>query len=421
MIYDAVVIGSGMSGLIAAAKAVSRKKSTLVITKGQGALPLTSGCIDFWGYDLGNPKVPAVNPYAEIVRLAAAKPQHPYAKVLDVLNESAEFLSEILQFSGYTLAGSINENQTVLTALGTKRVSALVPPSMFIQNPREIKKVIAVGFKNYVDFFPQMFLDNLGKTLFPYAIKIPLTIDLAVAKAIRSSHLSLMLEHENILAKVIDSLQETLNGQNKKECSSRDNSVLTVFPAVLGRNQDLAIWKTLTDSLGVQVIEAPGLPPSIPGQRLYNALVLYLRHHGAEIRYNSEVTGFTIADRNISALTVQDSSDTLHTIRCNSVILATGSFTGGGLVARKDSLVEPIFKLPVVIPEYQHENTQFLSLNGHTFLEAGLEVDDRLHPWSEADNLYAVGSILAHSNYAAEKSGLGVALATGYKAGCLCG
>jgi glycerol-3-phosphate dehydrogenase subunit B len=71
MKYDVVIIGSGMSGLVAAARAVTRGKSTIIITKGQGMLPLTTGCIDFWGYQLDNPKIPALNPYQEIQKLVA--------------------------------------------------------------------------------------------------------------------------------------------------------------------------------------------------------------------------------------------------------------------------------------------------------------------------------------------------------------
>jgi glycerol-3-phosphate dehydrogenase subunit B len=92
---------------------------------------------------------------------------------------------------------------------------------------------------------------------------------------------------------------------------------------------------------------------------------------------------------------------------------------GGGLVAKKQSLVEPIFQLPVVNPVNQGEQARFLSPAGQVFLQAGLEVDGQLRPPDGFANLYAVGSLLAHSNYAAEKSGLGIALATGYKAGCL--
>lgn len=418
MKYEVVVIGSGMSGLMAAAKAVSRKKSTLVITKGQGALPLTSGCIDFWGYQLDNPNVSVTNPYEEIAKLARRKPEHPYAKVLDVIPESADFLKEILQSSGCMLAGSIYENQKVLTALGTERIAALIPPSMVIKEPQRVKRVLAVGFKNYPDFFPQMFLDNLHNTSFSDTEKIPLTIDLGIKETLRSNHLSLLLEREDVLAKVIDEIKERLGKQGVK-IQERDNRVLIVFPAVLGKSSDQAICQKLIQSLAAQVIEVPGLPPSIPGQRLHQALTVYLRQRGAEFRYNCEVTDFTAEKGRIASVVVQDSSHTDHIIEAGSIILATGSFMGGGLAAKKDSIIEPIFKLPVTNPIYQEEETHFLSLKGQAFLSAGLEVDGELRPLKDINNLYAVGSILAHSNYAAEKSGLGVALTTGYKAGSL--
>jgi len=56
MKYDVVIIGAGMAGLVAAARTASRGKKTLLIAKGEGVLPLTSGCIDFWGYQLDNPR-----------------------------------------------------------------------------------------------------------------------------------------------------------------------------------------------------------------------------------------------------------------------------------------------------------------------------------------------------------------------------
>ncbi|HHV64627.1 MAG TPA: anaerobic glycerol-3-phosphate dehydrogenase subunit B [Peptococcaceae bacterium] len=416
MKYDVVVIGSGMSGLVAAAKAVSRKRNTLIITKGQGMLPLTSGCIDLWGYQLDNPKVFAANPFEEIRKLVLRNPKHPYAKVLDVLPESVDFLKKILQASGYFLIGNIYENRKVLTALGTERITALIPPSMVVKEPEKIRTIIAVGFKNYLDFFPEMFLDNLKNTSLPKGVKVPLTIDLGIPEALRSNHLSYLLERKEVLDRVADEINGTLTASGLKT-GNYDESVLVVFPAVLGRDFD--IYNKITKTLAVQVIEVPGLPPSIPGQRLNKALISYLRKKGAEFYHNSEVTGYTIENGRISSVAVKDSSNNTRQIEAESFILATGSFMGGGLLAKKDSLCEPVFKLPVVEYKQQDHEACFLTIEGMPFLNAGLEVDGELRPLKGVNNLYAVGSILAHSNYAAEKSGLGVALSTGYKAASL--
>ena len=60
--------------------------------------------------------------------------------------------------------------------------------------------------------------------------------------------------------------------------------------------------------------------------------------------------------------------------------------------------------------------------DGHTLFECGLGFDSRFRPTDNrgktyATNLYAAGSILCGYNYHVEKSGLGVALATGRAVG----
>ncbi len=417
MKYDVVVIGSGMSGMIAAAKAVSRNKNTLIITKGQGILPLTTGCIDIWGYQVNNPKAPALNPYEEIQRLAACKPEHPYARVLDVLPESIDFLKKILKNSGYSLTGSIYSNQKVLTALGTERVTALAPESMVVKDFARLKRIIAVGFNRYPDFFPQMFLDNLN-TIIPQAAKIPVLIDLDIKETVRSNHLSLLLERQDILAKVEEQIRVQLL-QHGIENKHYDDSMLIVLPAVLGKNPGSQVAKRLRSNFNTQVIGVPGLPPSIPGEHLQQALMIFLKRQGVEFRHNSEVVGDIRENGKITYLSVKDSTAIFHSVEAGSVILAAGSFIGGGLTAKQDSMLEPIFKLPVINPRHVGEDVPFLSLEGQGFLEAGVEVDDKLRPLKGIDNLYAAGSILAHGNYASEKSGLGIAVATGYKAGSL--
>ena len=203
MKYDVVTIGAGMSGLIASAKALSRGKKTLLIAKGQGALPLTSGCIDFWGYKLDCLDQITVNPFTEIGQLIKQRPEHPYAKVYDILPECVGFLKEILGYSGYKLVGSLKENREVLTALGTVRPSSLIPASMAITGRDLIKKVVVVGFKGYGDFYPRMFLDNLESRIFPRAQKEIKIIDLGIKSNIKSSFLASYLSHEEVLAKII--------------------------------------------------------------------------------------------------------------------------------------------------------------------------------------------------------------------------
>ena len=103
-------------------------------------------------------------------------------------------------------------------------------------------------------------------------------------------------------------------------------------------------------------------------------------------------------------------------------ILATGSFFGGGLKAKGDRVVEPIFNLPVHQPVSRKDwfGDQFFSDEPHPIERFGIMVDERLNPVDEkgrvvVGNLHGAGSILSHSNALREKSGGGTALSTGYK------
>jgi glycerol-3-phosphate dehydrogenase subunit B len=413
MKYDLTVIGAGMSGLIAAAKAVERHQSTLIVTKGQGVLPLTSGCVDFWGYRLDNPGEVAPHPLAEITLLAQREPEHPYAKVLDVLVESVDFFRAIMREARYDFVGDLAENLTVLTALGTGHVTALAPRSMVVTAPSDLEHVVAVGFKHYPDYFPQMFLDN-SAPYFPRAQKDIALLDLGGGEVLRSGYLSAQLEKEAVLSQVVAALRDLDCTRGKA-----GDRVLYVFPAVLGQRPDSDVWQKLTTALGSQVIEVPGLPPSVPGSRLDKALTLYLRRRGVAIAYNTEVVDFAAASGRLTSLLLRDAAGSERRVETGRVILATGSFLSGGLTAGKDDFREPIFNLPVTPPPATAEGNSFLSPAGQAFLTTSVAVDTQLQPLSPYGNLFAVGSILAGTNYAAEKSGLGLALATGYNAGSL--
>jgi glycerol-3-phosphate dehydrogenase subunit B len=102
------------------------------------------------------------------------------------------------------------------------------------------------------------------------------------------------------------------------------------------------------------------------------------------------------------------------------VVLATGRFFGGGLLAERDRVREPLLDLPVQAPASRndwHMNT-FLGAPGHPLNRAGIRVDRRLRPLGADggvlyENLYAAGAVLADHDWVREKSGAGISVATG--------
>jgi glycerol-3-phosphate dehydrogenase subunit B len=111
------------------------------------------------------------------------------------------------------------------------------------------------------------------------------------------------------------------------------------------------------------------------------------------------------------------------TILSRGVILATGRFIGGGLSADRKHIRETIFNLPVAQPESRDRwhREDLLDRRGHLINRAGLETDDHFRPLDKNgrpafNNLYAVGSILAHQDWKRMKCGVGLAVATAFGA-----
>ena len=113
-----------------------------------------------------------------------------------------------------------------------------------------------------------------------------------------------------------------------------------------------------------------------------------------------------------------------HGYEAAQVIVATGGLYGGGLVAEPNVVQERIFGLPVGAPEQSEfwGIQELFSPGGQPFAKFGVAVDDTLRPVDAAgtvllENVRFAGRNLAGYDFSYEKSGNGVALASGYCAG----
>jgi glycerol-3-phosphate dehydrogenase subunit B len=111
-------------------------------------------------------------------------------------------------------------------------------------------------------------------------------------------------------------------------------------------------------------------------------------------------------------------------------VLATGKFIGNGLVGDERGIRETIFGLMTVTGSYysagdtlpsKATNRLSITPEGQPIFSIGLTVDPQFRPIQEdgvewVKNLFAAGSVLAGYNYSVEKSGLGVAVTSGFSA-----
>ncbi|MGH2357345.1 MAG: FAD-binding protein, partial [Candidatus Limnocylindria bacterium] len=191
------------------------------------------------------------------------------------------------------------------------------------------------------------------------------------------------------------------------------------LPAVLGLEAHADVRAEVSEALGHPVFEVTGLPPSVPGLRLFSALRRRLLHTGGQIQIGFPVVRVERRGRLVEAVHTEGASRT-YRLAAERFVLATGGIAGGGLRATPDGgLEETVFGLPVTAPP----RSEWFSpdLGPHPLEAAGIRTDQHLRPVDAAgepvlDNVHVAGSLLAGMRYLAERCGDGVALASAYRA-----
>jgi glycerol-3-phosphate dehydrogenase subunit B len=95
---------------------------------------------------------------------------------------------------------------------------------------------------------------------------------------------------------------------------------------------------------------------------------------------------------------------------------------GKGVESDRERVYEPIFDCHVPHCEDRYDWFDTAAFGDHPFARFGVRTDGELRPTAadgsvEFENLRAAGSVLGGYDFAAEKSGSGVSIATGHAAG----
>jgi glycerol-3-phosphate dehydrogenase subunit B len=123
-------------------------------------------------------------------------------------------------------------------------------------------------------------------------------------------------------------------------------------------------------------------------------------------------------------------------VRAGAWVLATGRFIGGG-IARRGALLETLLGLPVEASEGGASGFHLARRPSATLtsrerralqplLAAGLRVDERLRPLDAHgrpahEALFAAGAVIGGHEHAADGTGLGVAILSGFLSGAQAG
>ncbi len=381
-----LVVGAGLSGLMAGLAAQAQGAVVEVIGMGQGALTLHPGWIEVGG-----------------VEALAADENHPYHHTSGSL---ADGLALLAQQVGLHEAGGFG-----ITGMGSKRPVAF-GAGIHLSPVAADAKLLVVGIEGWRDFYAPLIADALnadGMNARAVQIKVP--------------HLGGNFDDWTIdLARYLDTAdgQRTLIDAVKPHVG---DASLILFPAILGFDAETV--NRITQALGRPVSEIPTLTPSVPGLRLYHALRKALLAGGARFTIGVQVKSLVVENGRVVGAVANTSAERPRTIRADAVVLATGGIYGGGLESDyQGRIVEQVAGLPVahVPPMEGWFDHPFTSGKPQAIHRIGVRTDDQMRPLTEAGqlfaaNLFACGRLLAGANPVAEGCTEGVDIASGTAAG----
>ncbi len=385
--YDAVIIGGGISGLMASLWLATKGRRVAVVSKGDPMCCLSTGCIDVLGH--------TDSPLKDMKKLPSS---HPYRMIgQDAVEESLIFFKEIMETVGLNYTGDPSRNTEILTPIGTTKTTCFVPTTMQVSFDLEEEYIHVISFKGLKDFYPSYIISRKKNASFSI-------FDMDVYNTMGLAH---AFEEKAFLGRFIRMIRD-LEVPNAK----------IAIPAVLGLRSPGRITEEIRMETERDIFEIPTLPPSIPGLRLFRGLKKAFFEKGGHIYWGKEIASIEKSGNKIEAITLAGEGKPTR-VHGKAFLLATGSFISGGLYATRESKAyETVFDLPVYMPDKRHKwfNDDFFK-TGHPIERAGIQATESLRPKdSEYENLFVSGSILAFSEIMKYQCGHGLGISTGVTA-----
>lgn len=413
--YDLLIVGGGLTGLVAAWRARRAGLETVVVAETPGSLPFTSGALDLLAVYPTETKRYRVHPWEALSELIETEPDHPYGRVglRGVRTAIDEFIA-YLEASSLAYYRRGDDNMAIVTGAGTVKPTYAVSVSM--KNNRlawkERRPTLILGFENLPDFSPEQVVCNLQDRWNGLkAGRLDRSIFLERDRRLTVTELASAFER-NAFRERFATSAKPLIGQSQ----------YLGLPAVLGYDRVAQVCSDLEDRLSVKVFEIPLLSPSLPGMRLADLLKRDLLAAGVDYRQGAPVRRLESKGGRVTvALRAGKSRE--EEMAARHVIVATGRFFGGGLEATQHGVRETLLGLPVEAPPSRDNwhMASFLGAPGHPINRVGVRVDHALRPLGADgvplyENLFVAGALLACHDWVREKSGAGISVVTGYAA-----
>ncbi len=412
---DVLVVGMGMAGMMAAYTAAQRGKKVTLLATGLGALTIASGCIDVLGYaqkDTTSHMYAVQNPFTALEALPL---QHPYHLVgAEGVRQALRSLQDLFLAYGGDFACKESKNTLVPTIIGTLKPTYIYPASSDTTPLITAQHISVVSVDAIRDCHPQLIVQQLQK--------YPAYKNTHMSIASLTSHFG--TAHRAVspldVARYVDT-EEGFQWLASSLAKCKQNTDAFLLPPILGTGKKgPSVWKRLQEKLNCPVVEMLSLPPGVGGQRLYTVFLHALRAQGVNIIENATITHAEITEKRCTALCSQGEGVTQRH-EATSYILATGGILGGGIETKPGKAFEKILGIEIDTPESQEQWAADTAFGDHAFTKMGVHTNEKLQAIDAQglpliENIYFAGRTLGKYDFAAEKSGNGVALATGWHA-----
>lgn len=415
---DLLVVGGGMAGAVAALAARRRGLRVVLARRAPGATALSSGAISVApdpGALPGEPLASRRPPVEAARRLAAGRPDHPYAVAgVDRLAEALAFVAGEL---AAVLAPADDRRRFLATLYGSAVGAGLCQRWNVAGDLLSVRGTLVVaGFRGHAAFDAALVAAGLARYRArggPEVAAVEVDLPAGACGSARPHELARALDAPGAAEALGDALRVALPAA----------AGAALLPPVLGLDPSARAVERIAARAGVAVAETLSDVPSVPGLRLQRAVDARLAAAGVEVLHGDVASapepGAPIAVGEV-------------TVSAPVWVLATGRFVGGGIV-RRGVLAEPALRLPVQAAEGREAGVhlavrpaQSLTVRDRRrpqpLLSAGLRVDAALRPLDERGRpvhprLFAAGAVLGGHEQATDGTGLGVAILTGFLAG----
>lgn len=441
---DVLVIGGGIAGAMAAARARESGLTVALVAKIGGGTMLSSGAIDIADEFTGLVPGPAHDPFERggrwrkaIGLVAARAPRHPYARAgaagRDRMREAIALLRELARgpaaggFEGRVdlVERDDGANHVVATQLGTIKRAALVQRSQLLDVAALDADIVGIVEPQDLAGFSARSTAHMLSWIMELGGRRVQLVPVVVARTLggrelfsSTSHMARHLDHAPARAAFCNALSAALREQPLAPAH-------LLLPPILGIERPALVHAEVEHAAGRPVRELLAQPPSAPGERLARALIASLKARGVAVIEGAAVAA---SARDLCATSVVVEGPQLRLeLRPRAVVLAAGRFLSGGIV-RDGVAREVLFGLAVVAngaivgDRFIGDFTGQTPDGEHAIFRSGVAVDDEQRPLDERGrvaltNVACAGSLLEGWDPARDGSGAGASALSGFLAG----